>query len=148
MATYYQLYRRKVVRTKKKHTNRVLSLRHNPFKRGFITKIYTEKPKKPNSAKRRVVKVKLCTEKYIRAQVPGEGIEKLVKFNKIMIRGGHVRDLPGIRYRVIRGKLDMATVKERKKARSKYGVKKYTFEEYQQKLSLKAFRKNQIKKKE
>lgn len=123
MVTYSQLNRRVVTRQKKRHTNKVAALRGNPQKRGFVLKVFTEKPKKPNSAKRKVVRVKLCTQKEVRVQVPGEG-HTLAKFSKIMIRGGHTRDLPGIRYRIIRGKLDCLPVLVRRKARSKYGLKK------------------------
>ena len=91
----------------------------------FLVKLFTESPKKPNSAKRRVAKVFIFSiKKRIRAQVPGEGIGGLQKFSRVLIRGGHTRDLPGIRYRIIRGKLDSQPLFNRRKARSKYGVKK------------------------
>ena len=146
MVTFSQHHNNTKLREKKKHTNRVLSLKGNPYKRGFILKIYEEKPKKPNSAKRRIVQIYLFYGKKIRAQVPGEGQWGLSKFNKVLVRGGHTRDLPGVRYRVVRGNLDAKPVLSRRNARSKYGVNKVSWEEYQRIMSTAVFKKKKKKK--
>lgn len=125
MVSLRQLYYGRVLRLRKKHTKRNGCLQGCPQKKGFCFKVGTEKPKKPNSAKRRVARVVLfSTKKKIRAQVPGEGAWGVQKFCRLLVRGGHTRDLPGIRYRVLRGKLDAKPLIHRKNARSKFGVKK------------------------
>lgn len=123
MSTLRQL--RILGRKHKTHTKRNNALKQCPQKKGLCIDVVKENPKKPNSAKRSVAKLRLSTGKRIRAQIPGEG-HNLQKYKRILIRGGHTRDLPGIRYRVIRGgRYDCAPVLIRKKSRSKYGTKKY-----------------------
>jgi small subunit ribosomal protein S12 len=94
----------------------------NPFKRGVCTKVYTTTPKKPNSAVRKVAKVKLSNKMEVIAYIPGMG-HNLQEHSVVMIRGGRVKDLPGVRYHIVRGKLDAAGVANRKQSRSKYGAK-------------------------
>ena len=93
-----------------------------PQKRGVCTRVYTTTPKKPNSAIRKVVRVKLTSGFEVTASIPGIG-HNLQEHSVVLIRGGRVKDLPGVRYRIIRGALDTAGVKERNKSRSKYGTK-------------------------
>jgi small subunit ribosomal protein S12 len=97
--------------------------KNNPFKRGVCTKVYTTTPKKPNSAVRKVAKVKLSNKMEVIAYIPGIG-HNLQEHSVVMIRGGRVKDLPGVKYHIVRGKLDTAGVKDRKQSRSKYGAKK------------------------
>ncbi len=94
-----------------------------PQKRGVCTRVYTTTPKKPNSALRKVARVRLTNHIEVTAYIPGEG-HNLQEHSIVMIRGGRVKDLPGVRYHIIRGTLDTAGVEDRKKARSKYGTKK------------------------
>lgn len=124
MTTIQQHLKKRVKRVHKFHKIRTKALRGCPQKRGIVNRLITESPKKPNSAKRRVAKIRLCTGKRLRVKVPGIGQGSLQKFSPILIRGAHPRDLPGIRYCIIRGKLGSSPVFERKKGRSKYGVKK------------------------
>ena len=98
------------------------SLHPSPFKRGICLKVFTMTPKKPNSALRKVARVKLSNDKEVTAYIPGEG-HNLQPHSIILIRGGRVRDLPGVRYHVVRGHLDAGAVAERKQGRSKYGTK-------------------------
>jgi len=91
--------------------------------RGVATKVTTVTPKKPNSALRKIAKVRLTSGQEVTAYIPGEG-HNLQEHSVVMIRGGRVKDLPGVRYHIIRGKLDTAGVEGRKQARSKYGAKK------------------------
>ncbi len=95
----------------------------NPQKRGVCTRVYTTTPKKPNSALRKVARVRLTNSIEVTAYIPGEG-HNLQEHSIVMIRGGRVKDLPGVRYHIIRGALDTAGVQDRKKGRSKYGAKK------------------------
>jgi len=95
----------------------------SPYKRGICTKVFTVTPKKPNSALRKVARVKLSNGKEVTAYIPGEG-HNLQEHSIVLIRGGRVRDLPGVRYHIIRGMLDTAGVEGRQQARSKYGAKK------------------------
>jgi small subunit ribosomal protein S12 len=95
----------------------------NPQKRGVCTRVYTTTPKKPNSALRKVARVRLVNGIEVTAYIPGEG-HNLQEHSIVMIRGGRVKDLPGVRYHIIRGTLDTAGVSERKQGRSKYGAKK------------------------
>ena len=97
-------------------------LDQNPIKRGVCVLVKTMTPKKPNSALRKVARVRLSNNKEVTAYIPGEG-HNLQEHSIVMIRGGRVKDLPGIRYHIIRGKLDCAGVEGRKKSRSKYGAK-------------------------
>ena len=94
-----------------------------PQKRGVCTRVYTTTPKKPNSALRKVAKVRLTNKVEVIAYIPGEG-HNLQEHSIVLIRGGRVKDLPGVRYHIVRGSLDTAGVKDRKKSRSKYGTKK------------------------
>ena len=99
------------------------ALRKNPFRRGVCTRVYTTTPKKPNSALRKVAKVRLTNGFEIIAYIPGEG-HNLQEHSIVLVRGGRVKDLPGVRYKIIRGSLDTQGVKNRKQARSRYGAKK------------------------
>ena len=95
----------------------------NPQKRGVCTRVYTTTPKKPNSALRKVARVRLTNGIEVTAYIPGEG-HNLQEHSIVLIRGGRVKDLPGVRYHIVRGTLDTSGVEERKQARSKYGAKK------------------------
>ena len=99
------------------------ALRGNPQKRGVCTRVYTTTPKKPNSALRNVAKVRLTNAYEVVSYIPGEG-HNLQEHSVVMIRGGRVKDLPGVRYHIIRGTLDTQGVKDRKQRRSKYGAKR------------------------
>ena len=94
-----------------------------PQKRGVCTRVYTSTPKKPNSALRKVARVRLTNQIEVTAYIPGEG-HNLQEHSIVMIRGGRVKDLPGVRYHVIRGTMDAAGVGDRKRSRSKYGTKR------------------------
>lgn len=94
-----------------------------PQRRGVCTRVYTTTPKKPNSAMRKVARVRLTNGKEVNAYIPGEG-HNLQEHSIVLLRGGRVKDLPGVRYQVVRGALDTAGVEERRKGRSKYGAKK------------------------
>lgn len=98
-------------------------IRQLPTKKGVCTKIFLRTPKKPNSALRKLVKLRLTNNKKVMAYIPGEG-HKLQEYSTVIIRGGRVKDLPGIKYHLIRGKLDFSGLKGRKTSRSKYGTKK------------------------
>jgi small subunit ribosomal protein S12 len=98
------------------------ALRRNPFKRGVCTRVYTTTPKKPNSALRKVAKVRLTNGFEVIAYIPGEG-HNLQEHSIVLIRGGRVKDLPGVRYHIVRGTLDAAGVNGRRRSRSKYGAK-------------------------
>jgi small subunit ribosomal protein S12 len=95
----------------------------SPFKRGVCLKVFTTTPKKPNSALRKVAKVRLSNGKEVTAYIPGEG-HNLQENSVVLIRGGKVKDLPGVRYHIVRGIIDTAGVENRKTSRSKYGTKK------------------------
>jgi len=99
------------------------ALRGAPQKRGVCTRVYTTTPKKPNSALRKVARVRLTNGFEVTAYIPGEG-HNLQEHSIVLIRGGRVKDLPGVRYHIIRGTLDAAGVNERKQSRSKYGAKR------------------------
>jgi len=99
------------------------ALKGNPQKRGVCTRVYTTTPKKPNSALRKVCKVRLSHGQEITAYIPGEG-HNLQEHSIVLVRGGRVKDLPGVRYHVVRGVLDTSGVDGRKQARSQYGVKR------------------------
>jgi small subunit ribosomal protein S12 len=103
--------------------SKVPALGGNPLKRGVCTRVYTTTPKKPNSALRKVAKVRLTTGIEAVCYIPGEG-HNLQEHSVVLIRGGRVRDLPGVRYHVLRGVLDTQSVKDRKQRRSKYGAKR------------------------
>ena len=93
-----------------------------PQRRGVCVRVYTTTPKKPNSAMRKVARVRLTNQKEVNAYIPGEG-HNLQEHSIVLIRGGRVKDLPGVRYHMVRGSLDTAGVKDRKQSRSKYGAK-------------------------
>jgi small subunit ribosomal protein S12 len=99
------------------------ALRSNPFRRGVCTRVYTTTPKKPNSALRKVAKVRLTNGFEIIAYIPGEG-HNLQEHSIVLVRGGRVKDLPGVRYHIVRGALDAAGVNDRRRSRSKYGAKR------------------------
>jgi small subunit ribosomal protein S12 len=99
------------------------ALKGSPQRRGVCTRVYTTTPKKPNSALRKVARVKLTSAVEVTAYIPGEG-HNLQEHSMVLVRGGRVKDLPGVRYKIIRGSLDPQGVKARKQARSKYGAKK------------------------
>ncbi|BAO66383.1 30S ribosomal protein S12 [Candidatus Karelsulcia muelleri] len=120
MPTIQQLVRK--VRKKIKNKSKSMALNNCPQRRGVCTRVYTTTPKKPNSAMRKVARVRLTNGKEVNAYIPGEG-HNLQEHSLVLIRGGRVKDLPGVRYHIIRGALDTAGVKDRKKARSKYGAK-------------------------
>ena len=103
--------------------NKVPALQENPQKRGVCTRVYTTTPKKPNSALRKVAKVRLTNQREVITYIPGEG-HNLQEHSVVLIRGGRVRDLPGVRYHVLRGVLDTQGVKDRRQSRSKYGAKR------------------------
>jgi len=121
MTTITQLCRGK--RKKRKVRNKVPALDGCPQKKGVCTKIFLRTPKKPNSALRKLVKLRLTNNKKIMAYIPGEG-HQLQEYSTVIIRGGRVKDLPGIKYHLIRGKLDFSGLTERITSRSKYGTKK------------------------
>ena len=121
MPTINQLVRRGRKRIKKK-TN-TPALKGAPQKRGVCTRVYTSTPKKPNSALRKVARVRLTTGIEVTAYIPGIG-HNLQEHSVVLVRGGRVKDLPGVRYHIVRGTLDTLGVEDRKQGRSKYGAKK------------------------
>ena len=121
MPTINQLVRS--ARSKQLKRNKVPALENCPQKRGVCTRVYTTTPKKPNSALRKVARVKLTNGFEVTSYIPGEG-HNLQEHSVVMIRGGRVKDLPGVRYHVIRGTLDTQGVADRKQRRSKYGAKR------------------------
>jgi len=134
MPTIHQLIKKP--RTNKKKVKKTVALHRGfnvlrnkptsypaPFKRGVCVKVFTQTPKKPNSALRKVARVKLSNGMEVTAYIPGEG-HNLQEHSVVMIRGGRVKDLPGVRYHIVRGVLDTAGVEGRKQERSKYGAKK------------------------
>ncbi len=136
MPTINQLVRKGRKKTKKKTSVAALQTQFNhnknrsvripkgcPFKRGVAVKVSTMTPKKPNSALRKICRVRLTNSMEVTAYIPGEG-HNLQEHSIVMIRGGRVKDLPGVRYHVVRGRLDTAGVEGRMRSRSKYGTKK------------------------
>ena len=121
MPTLTQLCRRK--RCSKYSPTKVPALEHCPQKKGLCIKIFTRTPKKPNSAMRKLATLRLSNNFKINAYIPGEG-HNLQQYSNVLIRGGRVKDLPGIKYTLIRGKLDLLGIKKRLRSRSKYGAKK------------------------
>src|SRR6202521_5189228 len=121
MPTINQLVRQSRRDVQKKE--KAPALKSNPQKRGVCTRVYTTTPKKPNSALRKVARVRISGSIEVTAYIPGEG-HNLQEHSVVLVRGGRVKDLPGVRYKVVRGTLDAAGVSDRKKARSQYGVKK------------------------
>src|ERR671928_196898 len=121
MPTINQLIRKP--RVSKVARNKVPALQACPQKRGVCTRVYTTTPKKPNSALRKVARVRLTNGFEVTSYIPGEG-HNLQEHSVVMIRGGRVKDLPGVRYHIIRGSLDTAGVTKRKQSRLKYGAKR------------------------
>jgi small subunit ribosomal protein S12 len=121
MPTYNQLL--KFSRSKKKRTDRKKALSKCPQKKGYCLRVYKAAPKKPNSARRSVARVFLSNSKQVTVYIPGIG-HALQKHSSVLIRGGRVPDLPGVKFKVIRNKFDCGPVKGRKSSRSRYGVKK------------------------
>src|SRR5437899_11515532 len=121
MPTINQLVRRGRRDVTKKE--KAPALRGNPQKRGVCTRVYTQTPKKPNSARRKVARVRLTNGIEVTTYIPGVG-HNLQEHSIVLIRGGRVKDLPGVRYHVVRGTLDTAGVSDRKQGRSKYGAKR------------------------
>ncbi len=121
MPTINQLLRNGRKKSKKK--SKSPPLQNSPQKRGFCLRVSTRTPKKPNSALRKVARVRLTNGIEVTAYIPGEGHE-LQEHHVVLIRGGRVKDLPGVRYHIIRGKYDAAGVEERRRGRSKYGAKR------------------------
>lgn len=134
MPTINQLIRKPRKKVTKKSKSPALGITFNtlksksveincPLKRGVCTRVFTMTPKKPNSALRKVARVRLTNGMEVNAYIPGEG-HNLQEHSIVLIRGGRVKDLPGVRYHIVRGNLDTEGVKDRKKGRSKYGAKK------------------------
>ena len=134
MPTIHQLIKKGRKKTKKRTKSPALSFSFNvlknrpkysssPFKRGVCLKVFTTTPKKPNSALRKVARVRLTNGMEVSAYIPGEG-HNLQEHSVVLIRGGRVKDLPGVRYHIVRGVLDSSGVEGRKKKRSKYGAKR------------------------
>ena len=121
MTTINQLVRKS--RKRKLVKNNVPALEGKPQKRGVCTRVYTTTPKKPNSALRKVARVRLSNGHEVTCYIPGEG-HNLQEHSVVLIRGGRVKDLPGVRYHILRGNLDTQGVTARKQQRSKYGAKK------------------------
>lgn len=121
MPTIQQLVRKGRVKIQDK--SKAPALDACPQRRGVCVRVYTTTPKKPNSAMRKVARVRLTNGKEVNAYIPGEG-HNLQEHSIVMIRGGRVKDLPGVRYHLVRGTLDAAGVAERKQGRSKYGTKR------------------------
>ncbi|MDR0679568.1 MAG: 30S ribosomal protein S12 [Puniceicoccales bacterium] len=121
MPTINQLIKRP--RVSKSFKSKAPALDRNPFRRGTCIQVMTRTPKKPNSATRKVTKVRLTNGAEVIAYIPDEG-HKLQEHSVILVRGGRVKDLPGVRYHVVRGTLDCSGVEKRRRSRSKYGVKR------------------------
>ncbi|MEX0990767.1 MAG: 30S ribosomal protein S12 [Actinomycetota bacterium] len=121
MPTIQQLVRNGRTRPKKK--TKSPALKGSPQRRGVCTRVYTATPKKPNSALRKVARVRLTTGVEVTAYIPGVG-HNLQEHSIVLVRGGRVKDMPGVRYKIVRGTLDTAGVRDRKQARSRYGAKK------------------------
>ena len=121
MPTLNQLCKK--IRKPKYRRPKTPALNKNPFKKGICLKVFTRTPKKPNSALRKVAQVKLSNKLKVIAYIPGEG-HTLQQYSNVLMRGGRVKDLPGVRYHIVRGALDSGGVKDRTQRRSKYGVKK------------------------
>lgn len=121
MPTINQLVRAR--RTKRPYRSKSPALVKCPQRRGVCTRVYTQTPKKPNSALRKVARVRLTTGMEVTSYIPGVG-HNLQEHSVVLIRGGRVKDLPGVRYHIIRGKLEAHGVQDRKQSRSKYGTKR------------------------
>jgi|Transcript_31217 small subunit ribosomal protein S12 len=119
MPTIHQLSNKK--RIKKFNSIRLKSLDKSPQKKGVCVKVFISNPKKPNSANRKVARVKLSNKLFVTCSIPGEG-HGLQKFSTVLIRGASVRDLPGVKYKLVRGAFDLGPVKNRRRSRSLYGT--------------------------
>ncbi|MFA5088042.1 MAG: 30S ribosomal protein S12 [Candidatus Omnitrophota bacterium] len=121
MPTIQQLIRKR--RSKKKQKSKSPALTNCPQRRGVCLQVKTMTPKKPNSALRKIARVRLSNKMEVTSYIPGEG-HNLQEHSIVLVRGGRVKDLPGVRYHIVRGTLDTAGVSKRKKSRSKYGTKR------------------------
>ncbi len=121
MPTINQLVRKRRERVKKK--SKAPALQNSPQKRGVCVRVYTTTPKKPNSALRKVARIRLTNGMEVTGYIPGEG-HSLQEHSVVLVRGGRVKDLPGVRYHIVRGALDSTGVEDRRKSRSKYGAKR------------------------
>ena len=121
MPTINQLVRKS--RKKPKSKVKVVALSNSPLRKGVCTRVYTATPKKPNSALRKVARVKLSSGHEVTAYIPGEG-HNLQEHSVVLIRGGRVKDVPGVRYHIVRGTFDTLGIDDRRKSRSRYGTKK------------------------
>lgn len=124
MLTINQLIKKKQTRLKKRKINKSPALQQNPQRKGVCLKVYTRTPKKPNSALRKVAKIKLTNKQTIIGYIPGIG-HNLQEHSVVLVRGGRVQDLPGVKYHLIRNKYDLMGVKNRRQSRSKYGTKNF-----------------------
>ncbi len=122
MATINQLFLQKQKRLKKKKLNKSPALKKCPQRKGICLKVYTKTPKKPNSALRKVAKVRLTSKYTVITYIPGIG-HSLQEHSIVLVRGGRVQDLPGVKYHTVRGKYDLLGILKRKTSRSKYGTK-------------------------
>lgn len=123
MPTKNQLLKKRTSRKKKGGTSKTPALAQSPQRKGVCFRVYTRTPKKPNSALRKVAKIRLTNSTEIIAAIPGEG-HNLQEHSVVLVRGGRVKDLPGVKYKIIRGVLDLQGVQQRRQSRSKYGTKK------------------------
>jgi len=121
MPTIRQL--KKNPRLKKNKKSKTSALEQSPAKKGVCVKVFVKNPKKPNSANRKVARVRLSNGNFVTASIPGEG-HNLQEFSIVLVRGARVRDLPGVNYKLIRGKFDLLGLPNRRTSRSKYGTKK------------------------
>lgn len=122
MTTLNQLFSKKQFRTRKKKIDKSPALKKCPQRKGICLKVYTKTPKKPNSALRKVAKIKLTTNYTIISYIPGIG-HTLQEHSIVLVKGGRIPDLPGVKYHIIRGKYDLLGILKRKTSRSKYGTK-------------------------
>jgi len=123
MPTRNQILRVNTERQKKDRRIKTPALKKSPQKKGVCIRVYVKKPKKPNSAFRKVAKIRLTNKHEIIAYIPGEG-HNLQEHSVVMVRGGRVKDLPGVKYHIIRGVMDLQGIASRKQGRSKYGTKR------------------------
>ena len=123
MPTINQLVRKKKRISKKINLKKTPALNQNPQKHGTCISVFTKTPRKPNSALRKVARVRLTNNKRITAYIPGEG-HNLQEHSVVLVRGGSVKDLPGVKYHMVRGSLDLQSIRDRKQGRSKYGTRK------------------------
>ena len=123
MPTKNQLLRKKTSRKEKRFIKKTPALTECPQRKGVCFRVYTRTPKKPNSALRKVAKIRLTNSTEIIAAIPGEG-HNLQEHSVVLVRGGRVKDLPGVKYKIVRGVLDLQGVQQRRQSRSKYGTKK------------------------